>query len=244
MTFLFSFDDDYARPFAAMVTSMREHAASIQRMEVLVENFLSAGMRERLERLVSGMANCSLRWLNLDIAPIADAPVTMHFTLATYARILAFEVIRDVKRVLYLDCDMICRGDIGELWSEPLGEAVLGAVLDPNATFCADGHTEALGMKSGSIHFNAGVLLADLERWRAEDLTKRCLAFIRERREAVRWVDQDVLNATIPMWRKLSSDWNAQTHYYKPELIRLLEHYFPRDLMAAQRPKIVLSTIR
>src|SRR5438309_1082389 len=75
---------------------------------ILVENFLGAATRQRIERLLGRLTNTTLRWLSLDTAPIADAPVGLHFSPAMYGRILAFDAISDRNRLLYLDCDMIC----------------------------------------------------------------------------------------------------------------------------------------
>src|SRR4051812_8575072 len=95
---LFGFDDGHARPFAAMLTSVRAGApaAECPLNVVLIENFLSAPVRERIGQLIGRLPNTSLRWLSVDTDPIASAPLGMHFTRATYARILAFDALRDI----------------------------------------------------------------------------------------------------------------------------------------------------
>ena len=236
------FDDNYARPFAAMVTSLREFTGANCRLDfILVEEYLTAPIRKLLEQLLSRLPRTTLRWLKFDKARIANAPLALntHFTSAAYERILAFEQINDCGRLIYLDCDLICLSDVRALWAEPLEGKVIGAVLDPNATFCADGHTEALGLPSGAIHFNSGVLLVDVDEWKRQDVTLKCLRFIDDHRGAVRWVDQDVLNAVVNNWQRLPSYWNVQTHYYKPRLVRHLQKAFPEDLAAVQMPQIV-----
>ena len=65
------------------------------------------------------------------------------------------------KKMLYLDCDMIVLDDIEKLWSEPLGEAVIGAVGDRLGLKVA----ETLKMPA-ERYFNAGMLLMDLEALR------------------------------------------------------------------------------
>jgi lipopolysaccharide biosynthesis glycosyltransferase len=240
LTILCSFDDNYARPFAAMVTSARQYTpAHCQLTVILVEAFLTAEMRARIDQFAGRLPNTRLRWLQLDTQRIANAPLNMHFTLASYARLLAFEEIADCNRLIYLDVDLICLADLQELLAEPLEAKVLGAVLDPGATYCFDGHTEALGLQSGAVHFNAGALLVDLVEWKRQDLTNTCLRFIDQRRDAIRWVDQDVLNGVVTNWHKLPSHWNAQSQYFKLEWMSELQQHFPADLIAAQTPKIV-----
>jgi lipopolysaccharide biosynthesis glycosyltransferase len=237
---LSTFDDDYAECYATMLTSVCESTALHSRLEVLlVANFLGPAIRSRLERFVARLPNSQLRWLHLDTTPIAAAPISMHFRLAAYGRILAFEAVADLSRLIYLDCDLICLDNLRHLWDQPLEGCVLGAVVDPGATFCFDGHTEDLGLKPGAVHFNSGVLVVDLEQWRRERLTDRCLRFLNEKRSVVRWADQDVLNAVVPSWQKLPACWNAQTHFYKSVYTPLLEQFFPEDLAEVRAPKIV-----
>ena len=163
----------------------------------------------------------------------------MHFTRAAYARLLAFQEIESCDRLLYLDCDLICLSNLCDLWNEPLENKVFGAVMDPGATFCFDGHTEALGMPSGAVHFNSGVLIVDLAEWKRQDLTSRSLLYVEKFRDAIRWADQDVLNALVARWQKLPSGWNVQTNFYRDRLTDRLRHYFPDDLAAVRTPKIV-----
>ena len=66
-----------------------------------------------------------------------------------------------MKRVIYLDCDMLICGSIAELWYQPLGTAIVAAVVDPGFTQHA-----VLGLESTAPYFNFGMLLIHLEQWR------------------------------------------------------------------------------
>jgi lipopolysaccharide biosynthesis glycosyltransferase len=223
-----------------MLTSLRAQTAPSCGIDViLIQDFLTAPLRSRIEKFVLNLPHSTLRWLHVDVAPIASAPLSMHFTRAAYARLLAFDALGEIDRLIYLDCDMICLADIRALWKLPLKGKVLGAVLDPHATFLNDGHTEALGLASGTTQFNSGVLLVDLALWRQRGLTATCLRFIREHPAAIRWVDQDVLNAVAQPWERLPSPWNVQTHFMRPVFFPRLQQQFPQDFAAVQTPNIV-----
>jgi lipopolysaccharide biosynthesis glycosyltransferase len=237
---LWSFDDHYAGPFAAMATSIRQFTDPSCQIElIVVADFLSAPVRQRIEQVAGRLLATTLRWLQIDVAKIADAPVLFHFTMAAYARLLAFEAIDDRSRVLYLDCDMVCLADVRQLWMESLHDKVVGAVVDPATTFCFDGYKEALGLDKTAVCFNSGMLLVDLNAWRRQHLTEACLDFLHKHKAALRWLDQDILNGVIRRWHKLPSHWNVQTHFLMAHLRPWLEKYLPGDLASAQKPRIV-----
>ena len=78
-----------------------------------------------------------------------------HITQAMYYRYLFAEMLpKSVKRLIYLDADIICKDDILPLWQTDLQGRVLGAVRDwGEAKSCG-----RIGLKNGR-YFNSGVLL-------------------------------------------------------------------------------------
>lgn len=110
---------------------------------------------------------------------------------ATYARLLLSDLLpARVGRVVYLDADILVRGDLGELIGADLNGAPIGAVRD----FLED------------TTFNAGVLVIDMEQWRAGQIGERALRRAVEERE----IDQHALNAVVPTWHELAPYWNVQ----------------------------------
>jgi len=100
------------------------------------------------------------------------------------------------KKIIYLDSDIIVNLDLNELWKVDLGDKVLGAVpersngLDTKGKFalCHD------NLVAPEDYFNAGVLLMNLEAFRAEEeKILRAMKFIGENPKYI-FLDQDVLN--------------------------------------------------
>lgn len=79
-----------------------------------------------------------------------------HITQAMYYRYLFADMLsQTVTRLIYLDADIICKGDILPLWQSDLQGKVLGAVRDyGEAKSCV-----RIGLKSGR-YFNSGVLVS------------------------------------------------------------------------------------
>ena len=96
---------------------------------------------------------------------------------------------KQMKRALYLDVDTLILQDIRELFYYDLGQCAIGAVRS--------------GLSGDSIkivrerkikpqdYFNSGVLLIDLPKWRAKNLT---LIHTAEYAEYAEYADQDFLN--------------------------------------------------
>ena len=237
---LCGFDDAYAPHFATMIASLFAASREAGRVKIhLIASLLSPAVRDRLDRLVARYKSGGIRWLDVDCSPFADAPVAMHFTRAAYARIAAFDVAR-MERLLYLDVDLLCLADVAALHAADLGGRALGAALDPGSTFGAGEHAGLLGMPPGACWFNSGVLVVDTAQWQAEGLTAACVDFLRQKRESILWVDQDVLNGVlVGRWQKLSSAWNVQSHFGKPVFRARLAATMPGELDVIRAPRIV-----
>jgi lipopolysaccharide biosynthesis glycosyltransferase len=151
-----------------------------------------------------------------------------------------------LRRTLYLDSDVIVRGDPSELWQVDLGGNVIGAVLSEF------GHTlgmergvryyRELGLSPDLGYFNSGVLLVDLDAWRRDDITLRCREILRDFHHRVLQYDQEVLNAALAgRWLPLARQWNAMSYWKTPEECQppfedYLEHAVIRHFAGRDKP--------
>ena len=55
-----------------------------------------------------------------------------HISTETFYRFLILDILKMYPKVVYLDCDMIIRRDIAELYDVKLGDNMLAAVIDPD----------------------------------------------------------------------------------------------------------------
>lgn len=136
-----------------------------------------------------------------------------------YLRFLIPYFIKDdADKVLYLDADMICLGDIRELFNIDLEGQTVGAVADALSFHAVNGR---LKLKSkhiwgrtvrkkygeGETYFNSGVLLIDLERWRKLRVSEQCMDILKHYDTTM--PDQDALNLCLKGNVKfLSARWN------------------------------------
>ena len=96
----------------------------------------------------------------------------------------------DVKRVLYLDGDVICNGGIFEFMDVHLGNSIVAVSED----YSGKQYAERLHI---SKYFNSGVLLIDVDKWNRENLTEQIMKKIKKESEVnpdLPCPDQDILN--------------------------------------------------
>lgn len=139
-----------------------------------------------------------------------------HLPDSTYFRLCLGEALpATVSRALYLDVDVLVRRSLTPLLDIDLEDSVLAAVQSVNypwvATRGAVNDWRRLGLDPRAAFFNAGVLLVDVDRWRAEGIATAALDYLRSP-HCGRGADQEALNVVCSdRWRRLEPTWNQQT---------------------------------
>ena len=159
----------------------------------------------------------------IDSSTFKGAP-KLNDALSSYYRIVIDRLIpSDIPTVLYLDCDLIVRHDIRELFNQTdLRDKVLAACVD----FRIDeqnslNHCRPLPSKnknhkdlyiSNKNHFNAGVLLINMHEWRRQEIERKCFDLLKTYAPILH--DQDLLNYLINDPVLLNTTWNFTSFYY------------------------------
>ncbi len=230
-------DEGFAMPLAVTVRSALDNLAPDRTLRIYV---LDGGISDETRRRLL----CSwpegryqIEWLKVDQAALAGSPISGHVNLVSYYRILIPRLLPgDVRRVIYLDADLLVRADLSRLWDHDLaGHLCLAAqdcaapYLDAAAVLANFDRCEQflgsprpipnfreLGLSPQAAYFNAGVLLIDLEAWRAGDLSTRLLACLDEHKQHIRWWDQYALNVVLAgRWGALDARWNQGSQVYR-----------------------------
>lgn len=218
-----AFDQNYLNPFYALLTSVFEKNESNE----LSFHFIATGLSASE---LSGIKN----YIKSKKAACTFYPVDEHFvkrfvvmntwTPAVYYRLFfPFLLSENVKRFLYLDCDIIVLNDLKELFAQSIQPFPLGAVYDNYVV-----KRPELGIDIEENYFNSGVMLIDKEVWNQQKISEQAIAYLDKYPERIKFVDQDALNAVlINNWKKL--DWKFNVLYSrlpleagKKELIHFL----------------------
>lgn len=139
--------------------------------------------------------------------------VTKQWNIATYFRLVLPTLLdKKIERIIYFDCDMICRGAIRDLYDTDLKGNIIGAcedhVLSPRMSLCY-----LNGVKAPNFYFNAGMLLIDCNAWRDNGTTEKCFEYLQKNQPL--HLDQDTLNAVLQeKWLHLSYRWNFMADFH------------------------------
>jgi lipopolysaccharide biosynthesis glycosyltransferase len=185
--------------------------------------------RQILNSLPAG--SVTIRWHGVDLRQFGSFATLSHISKITYARLLLPQKFDESPaRILYLDADLLVLGDLEALWETQLEGAVLGAVRDDTLDRALKSSDPGwVGLPRVADYFNAGVLLIDLQRWRAERISEKALAYLTQYPHSP-FSDQDALNVACDRhWKPLEPRWNTHNHWETSIC----------DLPSARRPVIL-----
>ena len=129
---------------------------------------------------------------HIDDVCLGQLPTFEHLPLAIYYRIiLAYFLAEKTKRLLYLDADIVCLGNLAELVAIDKADHVLCVVAEDHAA-----RVEWLQLKQGQ-YFNSGMLYFDLEKWMQGNYSELVMQCLQKNRGKFTLPDQDALNVVM-----------------------------------------------
>ena len=172
----------------------------------------------------------------------SDQPT--HASMASYYRLfLASLLPADVDKLLYLDCDMIVRHSLADLWQTDMRECAIAGV-DDMSSMDADKYN-TLKYYPAEGYFNAGMLLINLKYWRDNNLESEFLEFARMYPERIVFHDQDILNFVLRDRKlRLPFTYNVQDGFLYDTIHFLMWPYEEEYQEAITDPCIVHYSIR
>lgn len=159
-----------------------------------------------------------LEWHDLDRSQVfgdlaASLPQNKRLTNIVYARLMVDVLLGpSVERLLYLDCDILVRAPIEDLYAIDLkgksiaaGRDLLGPIIFAGRDFRQNRDLFDIA----DPYFNAGVILIDLKRWRDRALLELVETLMASGTMARLYYDQDFLNIAFRGdWLMLDPAWN------------------------------------
>lgn len=138
---------------------------------------------------------------------------------ATYYRLFLSELLPDdINRVLYLDGDIIVTDSLNDLWTTDMHDKAIAAVPDSYNNKIE--HYNRLHYPQPFGYFNAGVLLINLDYWRANNVADVFCQYASARPDSLYCHDQDILNyifrdskIVLPLRYNMLNEYWFQTRY-------------------------------
>jgi lipopolysaccharide biosynthesis glycosyltransferase len=201
-------DDNYVPHLGALIASIFANISLQSSVDLLV---LDGGISELNQDMLHHLVPASS---SLHFIPMRDEFTSyfthMHFSRATFYRLILDSILKSRDKVIYIDCDTIVLGDLCELWQIDMENRPIAAVHDYIMDhFC---QSKVLSVAfTGSLparaylrdyvgipaeqcdhYFQAGLLIMNLRRIRELGLSKQMTDSLLARKY---WfLDQDILN--------------------------------------------------
>lgn len=225
MNIVFATDNNFVQHCAtAIVSLLLNNKDSKVSIYILTEGLTPENI-DLLKGLIE-QKNGELHVIEVDIDKLKGVPMPKnlnlsHISIATYYRLLIPNLLPDsVDRVIYLDCDIIVRGSLLELWNTDINKAAIGAVYQ-----IVDWNINAirrLGYPTSFGYFNAGVLIVNLKYWRENLISNKLISFLENKYDKIVYHDQDALNGVLyDQCVKIDCKWNMLTGFLTKQIFSI-----------------------
>lgn len=217
---VFGTNAEYVPPMGILLSSL---IASNPNMRFYFHIFLESVHEQDLEKLrtlLSARRECSADLYRLDEDRWRER---VGQDSVFFLRILAVEVLgHSLKKMLYMDADTLCIGDLSNLLRADFSGAAFMAVCDTLSGAQLVQHRKDLGLPAGAPYFNSGVLYIDTAKWKECGISDRLSQIMKDARAGKRrlWFpDQDALNiATVGLWKELPLIYNLMVPALREKL--------------------------
>jgi len=198
----FCIDEGYAQHLAVALTSLVMHNGG-NKLEVYIASPpLKPESLSRLKKIGSALS-ANLIFKEIQGDRVANFREHLHLSRAAYFRILLSEILPEVDKIIYLDCDLVVEADLAPLWGIDLTDYAAAGVDEENPV-----QTSRLNLED-DLYINSGVLVLNLAFWREHKLTVKCLDWVNDNPHKNILLDQDAINVSLKHKKKtVNIMWN------------------------------------
>ena len=249
---VFASDSKYASYLEVTLKSAVDKFSKDYNYDIIIlENNIGEKNKKRLLKL--SKENISIRFFDITKA-IQDEDkfyISNHISTATYYRLFIPEILKEYKKIIYLDIDLLILEDLSKLYNVDMGDNLIAAALDLplHIKYLNDEDFEykkfrdylkqELNIKDGNSYFQAGVLVMNLEQMRKDNITQKSIEILNSGKKFILH-DQCILNKLCHgKVHYISNSWDS----YKLNIEKLLYNNQRKSYMTSiKSPKIVHFT--
>lgn len=194
---VYASDNRFAEILGISILSLYKNSQDMDRIFVyILDSGINDENKKRIEELSKIFNRDKPQWImardisqELQMKVVADRG-----SVAQYARLfVSHDLPQGLKRVLYLDSDILVVKSIYELWNLNMHGKTIAALNDAFSRF----YRRNIGLDQSDVMFNSGVMLIDLARWNKQNIEQKLLNFIGQKRGKIQQGDQGALNAVL-----------------------------------------------
>ena len=226
-----SCDENYAKYASVVIASILYNAQDEDLLHFYVlDGDISSESKSKILSLTK-IKPCEIDFIKVDETKLEiykQINTHEYITLPTYYRLILSELLPDVDKIIYLDCDTVVNTSLKDLFETDLAENIIAGVLDARVK-----HKKKW---KNSKYINAGMVVFNLDKIRKEDIEQKFVQFTKNNPEKIETGDQDIINYTLEGRIKILPDeWNVQVSGFasrtsftkRPKIIHYIGYYKP-----------------
>lgn len=199
MDIVFCTDNNYVMPCGITMVSLLEN----NKGEDVTIHIVGLNLTDESKGILKNITDkykAQIHFYKMDESYLGKFDLSMdggrHISITTYISLFLSEVLPEsLKKVLYLDCDLMIMDNLADLWNTDMDNYALGGVMD-RPMFEAKTYQE-LKYDSKYPYVNAGVMLMNLDYWRKHDIQPKLLKYATENFDNIHRYDQDIINGVL-----------------------------------------------
>lgn len=205
LNLVFCSDDNYAPHLGVLICSIFENKSGDYLVDIRV---IDGGISEENKRKIEILKvkyKFNLSFIKVKNEDFFGCPVTGYGSQAVYYRIMIPELVKDLDKVIYLDCDIIVQCDLMSLFDMDLKNYFLGASPEK----ITKARRKQIGLNDYFEYFNSAVMVLNLDEWRKKGISQKVFNFILSNPNKIVAWDQDALNVVLRgSWLAIESRYN------------------------------------
>lgn len=194
MNVLYQFNEKYAPYAGVSITSLFENNKAVDSIDVyILGEELSKTSTDKFLQLAI-QYNRKVIFVETDSLIARMKELNMPTYRGSYAanmRLFVSDIVTNGDRLLYLDADTIVVGELSDMYNSDI--ETVGMVYD--SLGCK--HKYDIGLSELDGYYNSGVILYDLNKWRAGKFTEKIVEHVANVRSQYPSPDQDLINIVL-----------------------------------------------
>lgn len=198
-------DDNYAQYAGVVIASVISNAEEKDNLQFyILDGGISEEKREKLSSLKQ-LGNCNINFIKIreeDFEDYKQVNTHPYLTLPAFYRLKLTELLPNINRVIYFDCDVVVNSSLRELFDTEMGDLPIAGVHD----------IDKKDVKRNPTYVNSGVLVMDLKNMRAMNCCELFLEWTKNNINSITKGDQEIINSSLKGKIKvISNKWNVQS---------------------------------
>lgn len=242
-------DDNFAVHMGTLICSLQENNHDMIITYHIMDNGLSETNKNEIIKLIERGGNSYhfYDFINFEEAVGYDSKEN-DWPMATFSRIYLPPILKEkIDRLLYLDVDMLCMGDLSEIYNISLDGCIVAGVQD----FASAAARAANNIPYQQKYINAGFLLIDVPKWLDFGATNKIHAYVSERKGRVEQCDQGAINAVLgreakivhPKYNAMTPLFFVSSNYIKA-MYGIPEYYSESEIRQAKSEPIIIHFLK